>query len=390
MTRRFVQWLTLLAAIAILVAVLFFNRHLIARQLEHAVPPQPGQTQYPDVSVLTVSATDHNAIISGFGETATHFTLTLTAQTNGQVIEQAKIFEPGCRVTKGNVLIQLEDSDYQSAVADAESTLASARLALLEEQREATQAQAEWKASGLSGEPDSALVLHQPQLLAAKAAVTKAEAALTSAVTTLSRTRITAPFDAIVVERLTAPGSYVQAGTEVATLYSTDMIEVGVPLSTKDWNHLPDSGTLSDSRWPVQLVSVENGQTWSGYALRAEQHVDGTSRQRSLLIAVDSPLDQNPPLLPGTFVEARISGSSVSNVWELPSSALSQRGEVWYVTDNNTLAKFSTETVFSSEKFIYVEVPEELSANPVKIVVHPLSSYLPGMIVKPSSENHNA
>lgn len=168
------------------------------------------------------------------------------------------------------------------------------------------------------------------------------------------------------------------------------MIEVAVPLSTRDWKYLPEATTLIGSSWPVQLKSVEGRQTWSGRVLRAAQHVNSASRQRTLIVAVDSPLDQVPPLLPGTFVEVVMNGRDVENVWKLPNSALSQRGEIWYVTKDNILARFSTEPIFSNEGSIYISVPEELAKSPVKIVVHPLSSYLPGMKIQPVVENNNA
>jgi RND family efflux transporter MFP subunit len=390
MTRQLLRWITLFTAITILITVLFFTRRLIAEQADRPAAIPAIHSKRPDVRVVTVSGAEYNAMIRGYGETQTHFSLTLTAQTSGQVVWQSEKLEPGCKVNKGEVLIHLEESDYTSAVADAKSTLASARLALLEEQREASQAQTEWQASGFTGEPDSELVLHQPQLAAAEAAVTKAEAAVASAAKNLSRTQITAPFDAIIVERLTSPGSYLQAGTEIATLYSTDMIELSIPLAARDWSNLPDPATLSADSWPVQLTGVENNHTWTGRVLRAEQHIDSATRQRTLRIAVDSPLEQVPQLLPGTFVEARITGSSVSDVWELPSSALSQRGEVWYVTENNTLARFTTTPVFSNGNAIYVKFPSELSTTPIRVVVHPLSSYLPGMLVQPVMEDTNA
>lgn len=389
MKRRIINWSTLIVALIILAASIIYTRQLIAEQVDKRRPPQMIQPQRPDVAVLTVTGGTYNARIRGYGETQTHYSLTLTAQTSGQVTGQSTQLEAGCKVKKGDVLIHLEDSDYQSAVADAKSDLASARLSLLEEQREASQAQAEWRASGLSGEPDSDLVLHEPQLEAAKAAVAKAEAALVSAKKNLSRTKIISPFDAIVVERLTAPGSYLQAGTAVATLYSTDMIEVAVPLSTRDWRNLPETTTLIGSSWPVELKGVEDGQIWPGRVLRAAGHVDSTSRQRTLLVAVDSPLDQVPPLLPGTFVEVGVSGSDIENVWKLPNSALSQRGEIWYVTENNILARFSTVPLFSNENSIYINVPEEFAQTSVQIVVHPLSSYLSGMKVQPVVENSN-
>ncbi|TKB09668.1 efflux RND transporter periplasmic adaptor subunit [Desulforhopalus sp. IMCC35007] len=390
MKRRIIQWSTLAVAIIILISIISYTRQLIAQQVGNPHPQRINKPQLPEVAVITVERAGYNARIRGYGETEPHFTLTLTAQVSGQVVAQSEKLEAGYQVKKGEVLIELEDSAYQSAVADAKSTLASARLDLLEEQREASQAKAEWLASGISGEPDSELVLHKPQLEAADAVVSKAEAALLSAEKDLSRTKLTAPFDAIVVERMTAPGSYLQAGTEVATLYSTDMVEIPVALTTRDWENLPDPATLSGDQWPVVLKSVEGNQTWAGHVLRAEQHVDTTSRQRTLLIAVDSPLAQVPPLFPGTFVETWINGQRVDNTWELPSSALSQSGEIWYISQDDTLAKFSSEPIFSSGNSIYIKVPEELAKAPIQIVVHPLSSYLPGMRVQPVVENDNA
>lgn len=389
MKRKIINWSTIIVALVFLLGAIFYTQQLIAEQADHPPLPQIGQTRLPEVSVLAVDRASYSARVEGYGETKAHYSLTLNAQTNGQVIMQSPQLEAGCQVKKGDLLLQMEDSDYLSAVANAKSELATAKLALLEEQREASQAQAEWDASGLAGEPDSDLVLHVPHLEVDRAAVVKAEASLASAQKDLSRTKIVAPFNAIVAERSTSPGSYLQVGTEVATLYSTDMVEVAVPLSTRDWENLPDTKTLRERSWPVQIKGVEGTQAWSGRVLRAEQHVDSTSRQRTLLVAVDSPLQQTPPLLPGTFVEVGIEGSTIENVWKLPSSALSQRGEVWYVTETGLLDRFATQPIFSKGNSIYISVPKELSKVPAKVVVHPLSSYLQGMKVQPVLEDKN-
>lgn len=389
MKRRIINWSTIAVAVSVLAIAVLYTRHLIAEQVNNHRPPQVMQPQRPEVEVLTVTGGRYTAKIRGYGQTQTHYTLSLTAQTNGQVVELSPQLEAGCRVSKGDVLLVLEDSEHLAALATARSELASAKLDLLEAQREASQAESEWKASGLTGQPSSELVLHGPQLAVAKAAVVKAEAALKSAEKDVRKTTITAPFDGIVIERLTAPGSYLQTGTAVATLYSTDMIEVPVPLAVRDWKNLPAPESLAGSGWPVQLTGVEDKKTWTGRVLRAEQHVDTTSRQRTLLVVVDSPLDQTPPLLPGIFVEVGIDGREADNVWELPSSALSQQGEIWYVTKNDTLAKLQVQSAFTHGNSIYVEVPEQMAQAPARIVAHPLSSYLPGMAVQPIVENDN-
>jgi hypothetical protein len=134
--------------------------------------------------------------------------------------------------------------------------------------------------------------------------------------------------------------------------------------------------------WPVTLEHVENHTHWTGYVIRCQQHVNDTTRQRSLTIAVDQPLSQTPALLAGTFVKATIVGRTMDNLWQLPSSALSQRGEIWYVTDQHTLESFTTEPVFSRDRDIYIAPPPALAQAPQQVLTHPLSSYTRGMEVK--------
>jgi len=108
------------------------------------------------------------------------------------------------------------------------------------------------------------------------------------------------------------------------------------------------------------------------------------------LVAVDSPFDQDQPLFPGTFVEAEINGQTVNNVWKLNSIYLSQRGEIWYLSDNDTLEKFTADLLFSDGNSIFIEVPDKFKVATVRVVIHPLCSYLPGMKVNPILENDNA
>ncbi len=249
-------------AMAVFSVVLVFNYEQIQAQTERSATPEKSKVLPPDVRTVTVHPGQYESQITAYGEAKAHYELTLTAQVAGQVAALVDDFETGRRVSKGTLLFKLEDSDYRATVTQAELDLANARLALLEEERQGAQAKAEWEASGMKGEPDSELVLRRPQLLAAQAAVTHAKAALASARKNLSQTRITAPFDALVVERNVAPGSFVQAGTEVAALYSTDRVELSVALPANDWQNLPAAGTLSSGAWPATLTGVEGGQRW--------------------------------------------------------------------------------------------------------------------------------
>ncbi|MBZ9556502.1 efflux RND transporter periplasmic adaptor subunit [Halomonas coralii] len=368
-------------AAAVLLGVLAYDRWQIQSRGQRGPAPSQTEHQAPDVSVIDVEPASYRARLTGYGAAQPRYSLALTAQVSGRVTALDDGFASGERVARGTALVTLEDSDYAAALAEARYNLASARQALLEARQEQRQARQEWQASGLSGEPDSPLVLHGPQVATAQAAADNAEAAMASAQKDLDQTRIAAPFDALVVERDVAPGSYVQAGDTLATLYSTDRVEVTVSLPQRDWQQLPDAAILTRGDWPVTLRDDQTGQQWQGRVVRVERHLDDTTRQRALVVAVDQPLDRSPALLPGNFLEVRLAGREVAGLWKLPASALSQRGKLWYVTADGTLADVDAEPAFRDGNAIYVPVPDDLTDRHQRVLTHPLSSYLAGMAV---------
>lgn len=388
MNRHLSQYVIVLAAIVLLVATGFIIQYKIKVQAELPAPARFRETRTPNVSVLTVQSGNYTAMVTAHGAASPHFELKLSAQVSGQVEALEQVFESGRRLKKGALMATLDDSAYKATVATARKELADARLILLEEQRKGLQVKAEWASSGISGKPDSELVLRKPQLAVAEATVADAEAALTSALKTLQQTRITAPFDALVVKRLIAPGSYLQIGTEIATLYGTDRLEIAVSLSADDWDKLPDTEHLESGEWPVTLTNIQNGLCWDGRVLRTEQHLVESTRQRTLILAVDNPLDATPALLPETFLQASISGRTIDNLWKLPSSALSQKGDIWYIADDGTLDRFSARPKFSDAEHVYVAAPGHLTGGARKVLVHPLSGYLQGMNVNPVEVGH--
>ena len=348
------------------------------KTLEKSVPA----TLLPQVGVVAVTGQEYQAEVIGFGEARPRFELTLSAEVNGKVIDLNRQFESGQVIKKGTVLGQINDTSYQQALTQAKTDVAQAELDLLEEQREGEQAKAEWLRSGLSGEPASPLVLRTPQLAQAKAALENAKLALKKAQQDVAYTQITAPFDALIISRDIQPGSYVQTGTQLGTLYSVAEVEINVPLSEQQWKNLPafDNAQLAKTPWNVTLQSTDGLKQWQGYIERVEQHLTQTSRQRSLVVVVDDPLAQQTDLYPGTFVKTQINGKSLNNLWQLPSSAISQQGDIWFVDDNDLLAKSTATIVFEKAGFVYVMPMTTKQGMPatMQIVKRPLSGFKVG------------
>lgn len=333
----------------------------------------------PEVSVVHVSVADYQAQVLGYGEAKARYELALTAEVSGQVERLSPDFKTGYQVSKNTLLASVNDVEYQNAFATASTSVADANLALLEEQREGQQVLLEWQTSGMRGQPDSDLVLRKPQLAAAKAKLAGAKTELAKAQYNLDKTKLTAPFSALIVTREVQPGSYIQPGSQIATLYSTDRIEIEVPLSAEQWANLPLISSLDKTKWPVVLKDAQGQSQWQGYVDRVEMHLESSNRQRSAIVAVDKPLEQATPLFPGTFVTASITGKSLESLWQVPASAISQSGDVWFVNEAGVLDKFNAQKRFSKNDATYI-VPFDADIT-AQIVARPLSSYMTGMKV---------
>ncbi|NVK72351.1 MAG: efflux RND transporter periplasmic adaptor subunit [Oceanospirillaceae bacterium] len=379
------QWILLIFSLLIAVAVYFYIDNALNQKAFHLGKPLPEKKEEAlEVSVVTVTAASHQATIQASGIAKPRYQLTLNSKVSGEVVKVSDELEAGQRVKKGDVLVRLTNKELNSAVANARKALASAELALKEERRQGDQARSEWKAAGFKGDPDSDLVLRVPQLASAQAEVDSAKAALLEAQDNLKHTQILAPFDALVISRAIAPGSYLSSGGEVATLYSTDRAEITINLASTDWQKLPDMKTLLKRKTPVRVNSIESNDHWQGHIIGIDQHIDTTTRMRSLVVGIDAPLDQTPPLLPGAFLTVQLEGKAIENLWKLPSTALSQTSEIWYVNDQSRLDAFDTTPLFVDAKFIYVLVPEKLRGRSYRVVRKPFSSYLKNTLVNPS------
>jgi RND family efflux transporter MFP subunit len=348
------------------------------RQALKGAPQKSSST--PRVTVVKVTSSDHQTHIIGYGETAPRYHLKLVAEVSGRVTRFSPKLATGSRLNKGELLVELDNTAYKQVLASAQYDLHEAEVEMLEETLDAQQAKDEWKRSGLKGDPESPLVLHQPQLKAAKSKLAMVKQSVATASADLAKTRITAPFDALVVSRDIQPGSYASTGTQLVELYSTDRIEASIPLSDAQWDKLPLPDELLGGKWPVRLLSDDGERSWEGYVTRIEQHVNSENRQRALIIALDNPLDQKIPLYPGAFVRAEIPGQHISGVWRIPESSITQDMTIWYVDESSQLAKAQADVIFTDSESAYIRPVESLDSG--LIAIYPLSSYLPGMRVE--------
>lgn len=344
--------------------------------------PEISEISAPDVSVLYASSNTYKAWVNSHGEAIAHWELTLKSQVEGEVISISNHFKTGSMIAKNSALASIDNTEYLQAVSSAKANLADALLSLQEEKDLSAQAKREWKRSGITQMPSSPLVFRTLQLAAEQAAADHAQQSLQTALRDEKNTHINAPFDAVILSRDINVGSYVSVGDAIATLNSSDKIEVFVPLSLSQFKNL-----RTDLSGEVILSDISTGVQWQGYIDRVENHLDINSRQRNVVVAVDNPFTQKTPLLPGTFLSVEIAGKKLNEVLKIPASAISQEGKVWYVDSTKTLRSALANKIFERNGFVYISPIEGIDKP--SIVIRPLVSYLNGMLVNPVIEELN-
>ena len=342
--------------------------YLVARDIVNNPPgakkAPPAVAQPTPVDVETLQSRDYQIVLRSYGSVEPRTQTTLIPQVSGVITNVADAFRSGGYFSNGDVLLQIDDSDYRIAVRDAEAPLLKARAALAEEQARAQQAVDDWKSLERKTKP-SALVLRTPQVDAAKAEVLAAEARLERAKLDLQRTRIVAPYDGRVQETTSDIGQYVRAGTELATIFATDVLEVRLPLNRDQLEQieLPEQrrGANAIASFPHAVFVVDNGSTrweYTGRIVRTESAIDTGTRQLFVVGEIDTPFDggdsgggdNDKPLLKiGQFVDAGVHGKTLRGVFVIPRRLLLQNDEILLAVDG-VIERRSVSVVWRDER----------------------------------------
>ncbi|MGE9267547.1 MAG: efflux RND transporter periplasmic adaptor subunit [Verrucomicrobiales bacterium] len=307
--------------------------------------PIPKRERPPRASVLAegrvLTRENFTITIESQGIARAHNETALTPRVNGRILSVSPLFENGAFFKEGDVLIELDPTDFEAAVASAEARLASAQASLAQEEARAEQALLDWEDLGYT-EPPSDLVLRKPQLKQAHAEVKAAESQLTDARNELERTKVRAPYDGRVRSRLVGLGQSVSSGTTLGEIFSTDSAEIRLPLSARQFSRLDLPATEADPPLPVTLTDAlldEEPATWEAQIVRSEGVLDEKSRKLFVIARVEDPFGlrkDGPTMKIGQPVRASIAGKDIENVFVVPRSALRSPTEIIVVNPEDS------------------------------------------------------
>jgi RND family efflux transporter MFP subunit len=282
------------------------------------------------VQVATLSNEQLDVIARGSVEALR--TVDLAAEVGGRIIKTHPALRAGGTFTPNDVLVEIDATDYELLITQKMAAVARAELRLMQEQAEADAAVRAWEQ--IEGNaPIDPLARREPQIRDAKLAVASAQAQQKRAETDVRRTRVQLPFSGRVRSVHADIGQTVQRGQRLAVALDTSELEVRLPIPLREtaFVDLP-LGDRTDDGPKVEITADFAGApcTWQGSIVRIEGEIDRRTRQLTAIARVTRTADSQP-LLVGMFVEARILGREVQDVFRVPSSALHSGDHIWIV-----------------------------------------------------------
>jgi len=339
------------AVLCILVLVLCGGLARFMVSLKKQPDKKPPHTTVTRVEATRLTPQSYQVIVRTRGTVRPRTETDLVSEVSGKVTEVSPSLREGGFFDKGDILLQIDPFDYQTAVTVAKGEVARATAALEQERARAAQAAENWRRLGKKS-PPGPLVLREPQLAESQATLAATRANLEKAQRDLQRATVRAPYDGRVLEQQADIGQFVTSGTSLARIYAVDYVEIRLPLNSTQlaFVDLPERyrDDPDNSSRPTPNVTltgdIGTGQAhWEGKIVRVSGAIDERSRQLFVVAQVDDPYSRkdsgNPPLKIGLFVEATITGRTLDNVYVIPRSAVRADDEIILIGADNRLSR---------------------------------------------------
>lgn len=423
---------------------------LVLRSAKESPVRAPERVDAPLVETIVVAPHNGGLNFSIDGVVVPFREIDLSAEVSGRIAMRADICRAGNYVTRGTPLIEIDDRDYKLEVDRLERELAQAAVAVKELDVEIsnTQSLAKLAKEQLTLQRRE---LERQQTLAGKRVVTDSDldkakreelAAVNSLLTLdnqsllfqtrrnrlelardlcqsqfekakldLSRTKVAAPIDGVIIREMVEADSYVQKGTSLVKLEDTSAVEVKCNLRMEDlywlWSQsASDAGEPARSptrdyqipRAPVTVSYELAGRhyIWEGVLSRFDGiGVDERTRTVPCRVLVANPREVRvdgtaelgggpvgpPALVRGMYVTVSVHAQPRMTLLAIPQRAVQPGNMVWQVIDGRlSIRRIRVADAEQDRVLVYADAS---GLKPgMKLVSSPLSAVVDGMAIR--------
>ena len=277
-------------------------------KLEIAQHPYTGKT-------LTIEAVTQPVEVGLVGSVQSEMRTTLSSRLTANIVSMS--VQAGDHVKKGQLLVQLDDRDVKSRVAQAQETLHA-----IEAVRDLAKLEMDRLQGMVEQQVASKYELDQwkSRYVAAAAEVIRAQQAMHEAEISVSDTMISAPSDAVVVDRSAEPGDMASPGKALLTIY--DPTRLRLEASVRE-AYIAKLDVLRKEGRPISVLIEAVGRQVNGVIEQIVPTADPLSRSFIVKVHLDDPSD----LYPGMFGRLQVPIEEIKVV-DVPRRAVREVGQL--------------------------------------------------------------
>lgn len=401
-------------------------------------PTRPAATvlerNAPWVNVIALTPRTVSLDVIANGTVRARDTIAIGPEVGGRVVFVSSSLRSGSFVSKGEVLVKLDDREPRIVLRSATAQLdqASSELARLvaseahvkrdlelrhervelaktEHHRQkallgtgaASQGLLDQKRGAWLAERSALQLVERTvdllphDLARARAAVARAEAARDQAQLAVDRLVLRAPLDGQVKLRQVEVGQVVAPGSALAALDGHAVYEVAVQITHEDLTKLaqiPGAALPKDLPTPpgfagsvtAEVTWVANRDApWPGRVTRIET-VDTRTRTLPVIVEVERPWDRlasgRSPLLQGAYCRVRLAGRTIEGAWVVPERSLREGDRIYLLREGRlVVVPVGVEHLMAGEAVITPTTPITPGDQ---LVVSPITYPVAGMALR--------
>ncbi len=266
-----------------------------------------GPAKALQVEGIVVSTSDFNNGLEVTGTLDANESVALHAEVSGLVTSIN--FKEGSNVTKGSLLVKINDRDIQAQLQDA---LTKQRLSATNENRSK-----QLLAKGAISQEEYDTSFADLESLKAQTQLIRAQ---------LAKTSIYAPFSGKIGLRSISVGEYLTPATVIANLASMNPLKVSFSIPEKYIGQVKLGSEIS-------FTTDGFAKTFTGKVFALEPGINTTTRTLQIKALVPNPDNE---LLPGSFAKIKLELSAVKNAILVPNQAIIPvlKGKTVFISKN--------------------------------------------------------
>ncbi len=341
----------------------------------------------PVVETMALKKSSEKVYLEAYGSVIPARKLEIRSEVDGRIVQLNPEVVPGGIVKKGDLLVEIDAVQYKLYVIELQADVAKAEYELELEKGQQIIARQEWQLLEQeleSTEASRTLALREPHLKQAEVRLEAAKSKLAAAQLDVGRTKLKAPFNALVLRESVEIEQLVSRQSSIITLVDIDTFWIQVSVPFTHLNRIEFFG--DDQSEPQKITAIweqdigpDIVRTGSLFKLLGD--LDPKGQMARLLVTLDDPFNLSKKLsgkiLLGSFTKVNIEAGLFEDVYAIPRSAMGD-GYIWLVNSEDKLEKVEVKILWSRENDLLISADFDPQS---RLVTSRLLSPLAGMRV---------